>query len=93
MGRPWPAPGEPLFTEQDTEEALALQQLDDESCPGCGQPIVDAYDPANERRYDVHKPICFACRARERASHAAHRSETEGVADGMKFVPYLDDDD
>lgn len=90
MGRPWPQPGEPLFTEEDTELALALQEVEDETCRGCGNPIPESHDVRNRDRYRVHVPKCFACEAKE----IEIRTRTEGGADhaGRSYIPYLDDD-
>lgn len=91
MGRPWPQPGEPLFTAEDTALAVALQEVEDSTCSGCHQPVNESFDPANAEAYDVRRPICFACRAREAAAEAARESNAD--TNGMRFVPHLPDDD
>lgn len=36
LGRPWPAPGEPMWTEDDTDVVIAWQRDQAERCPRCG---------------------------------------------------------
>lgn len=91
MGRPWPQPGESLFTEQDTLEALALQEDEDATCGGCGRPIDECMDPANAEAYMVTRPVCFACRAREHVQKATHEGNADSA--GMRFVAHLAEDD
>jgi hypothetical protein len=46
-----PAAGEPLFTDEDTAWALALQAEDDDTCPLCNLPLSVCADPAYEMAY------------------------------------------
>jgi hypothetical protein len=60
-GRPTPAPGEPLFTEEDTAGALALAEEERDTCPSCGYPKVWCRDPANQfGAFDVAQEFCWA---------------------------------
>jgi hypothetical protein len=47
-GRPTPAPGEPLFTKEDTAGALALAEEERDTCPSCGYLKIWCRDPANQ---------------------------------------------
>jgi hypothetical protein len=61
LGRPWPAPGEALWTDEDRAWALALQAEDAGTCGGCGQPRAESTDPANEGRYSAEAVECHGC--------------------------------
>lgn len=81
---------DPLFTEQDTDEALALEEFEQENCPGCGLPKVETFDPDNEWAYEGDTLACHACSARRRAEHQIDNldgifsfvTKREGRADG-----------
>jgi hypothetical protein len=46
----------------DVALALALQRVDAETCDGCGHPLAESTDPANEGRYLTDLPVrCHAC--------------------------------
>lgn len=77
MGRPWPRPGEPLFTEEDTEAALEWIRERDLKCPGCGQPRDESMAPENQNRYRAHPIRCHACAARERAAEQRRKQEND----------------
>lgn len=69
MGRPWPQPGEPMWTHEDRMKALAWQLRQAEMCPGCGTREADWRDPSTleeleEPRWmpEVHR--CLGCAAR-----------------------------
>lgn len=48
--------------------ALALRVHEDSLCKGCGVPMDESMDPANERHYHTDLPVrCHACTAYERA--------------------------
>lgn len=66
LGRPLPAPGEPLWLEEDTEWALAWQEDKASRCGGCGHPLDETTDPDAEEAYRVHTIRCHACTARDR---------------------------
>ena len=60
-GRPTPAPGEPLFLEEDTAAALALAEEERDTCPSCGLPKAWCRDPANQfGAFEAHEATCFA---------------------------------
>jgi hypothetical protein len=55
----WVAPPWELV---DVALALALQRVDAETCDGCGHPLAESTDPANEGRYLTDLPVrCHAC--------------------------------
>lgn len=58
-GRPWPQPGEPLFTEDDTAKAVALAEEERDTCPACGMPKVWCRDPANQ--FGAFEPVTDFC--------------------------------
>ena len=58
---------DPLFTEQDTAEVLALIEYEAEVCPGCGFPKDDTFRIENTWKYRGHTLQCHACAARKRA--------------------------
>ena len=59
---------DPEWTQDDRGYALAWQSIEDGKCPcGCGHPVAESTDPANENAYDGHSIRCFAGKAREDA--------------------------
>lgn len=59
LGRPWPEPGEPLFTEEDTAWAVALAEEERDTCPACGYPKSVCRDPAYQfPAFEPHEEIC-----------------------------------
>lgn len=61
MGRPWPQPGEPLFTEEDTALAIALAEEERDTCPACGMPKAWCRENKDGRaRFDVDNSFCWA---------------------------------
>ena len=58
---------DPLFTEQDTDEALALEEYEAQNCVGCGRPKVETFNPDNEWAYQGVTVACHACAAKRRA--------------------------
>ena len=60
-GRPTPAPGEPLFTEEDTGLAVALAEEERDTCPACGYLKSWCRDPANQfGTFEPHEEYCWA---------------------------------
>jgi hypothetical protein len=60
-GRPTPAPGEPLFLEEDTAAALALAEEERDTCPSCGLPKAWCRDPrAQFGAFEAYEDTCFA---------------------------------
>lgn len=59
MGRPWPQSGEELFTQEDTDYAIALAEEERDTCPSCGMPKAWCRDPANQFAFEPHEETCF----------------------------------
>lgn len=59
-GRPLPAPGEPLFTPQDTAAAVALAREEADVCPSCGHLKSFCRDPQNQFAFEGNEEMCFA---------------------------------
>lgn len=79
-GRPWPAPGEALWLEEDRDIAVALALIDAEACSGCGQPTSESMDPANEYAYRIDLVRCHACAATDReVSRFARANSSDGA--------------
>lgn len=75
------APGEPLFNEEDTAWALALAEVEADTCPDCGQPWSEATDAKNEFEYKAELIMCHAC-ATSAKTVRAHQ-DRNGSADGL----------
>lgn len=51
-------------------------------CGGCGLPLEETTDPANEELYETQAIRCFACRAKSRHAsdfHSSKGTETGGL--------------
>ena len=60
-GRPLPGPGEQLFTQEDTDLAMALALEEKEQCPSCGLPkSVCRDDKVGRARFGVEEHFCWA---------------------------------
>lgn len=64
-GQPLPAAGEPLWTDADRDEALALLTEDWDTCRGCGQRLSESTHPDSEGAYTVDEVMCAGCQVRE----------------------------
>lgn len=60
QGRPTPAPGEPLFTEEDTAWAIALAEEERDACPACGFPRSVCRDASYQFAFEPHEEMCHA---------------------------------
>lgn len=60
-------PGEPMWTQEDTDLAVALTLIDADRCE-CGHPRSESMDPDNEFDWTVEAVRCHSCAARERAA-------------------------
>lgn len=58
---------DPEWLPEDVDEALAFEEFEAENCPGCGEPKIETFDPANEWAYRAVAVACHACAARKRA--------------------------
>lgn len=58
-----PAPGEPLFLEEDTAAAIALAEEERDTCPSCGLPKAYCRSEDAEEgvaRFDIREDRCWA---------------------------------
>lgn len=82
-------------TERDAMLAQALTWYEANLCPGCGQPLWESMDPANEGRYHVPPASrCHACTQVQLAMRpyekAASDPETPMLAPGaLRFSAEL----
>ncbi|MGW4803007.1 hypothetical protein [Kitasatospora sp. NPDC004272] len=56
-----PEAGEPLWTDEDRAWAMALLEVEAETCKGCGQPLAESTDQALEEAYTAEVIRCHAC--------------------------------
>ncbi|MFC5802809.1 hypothetical protein [Streptomyces formicae] len=70
-----------MWLEDDRAWALALQVVEADRCPDCGQPWDEATDPENEFKWRGHLAKCHACAAAARAiaQHENAGGDTRGV--------------
>lgn len=65
--------GEPLWLDDDRAWAMALMQVEADTCSGCGQPRSETMAVKIDSRgrkvpahtYEAHALVCAACRARD----------------------------
>lgn len=81
-----PGPGEPLWTAEDFEYAVAWQAELDSRCPGCGHHVDEAWNRDNHNAYEGSTHRCYACMAAARAS----RSMDSEIRDGVYVTAHLD---
>lgn len=83
MGRPWPAAGEPLFRQDDTDVQIALHELERaeaaEQCPQCRLPKKVCRDKANQLAFKAEHEQCHATWAIARAQ--ASLAENPNISD------------
>jgi hypothetical protein len=89
--RPLPGPGELAWTDEDRDLALAYQDEQDATCPGCGHPLDESTNADNADAYDVTVSVCHGCAARERAAKDARddRDAPLGLRIGTVLDPEL----
>ncbi|NXY93499.1 hypothetical protein HYE82_03560 [Streptomyces sp. BR123] len=75
------APGEPLWLDEDRAWALALAEVERDSCPDCGHPWSEASAPESEFQYDVTLLRCHACAAGARETAAFQKGN--GAPEGL----------
>lgn len=57
--------------------AVASVLADDMSCPGCGQPKHEAWNPDSAGWYEIREAECQGCAALERAAEADKKVRAE----------------
>lgn len=90
LGRPAPAPGEPLWLDDDRDWAIALHLVEADTCDGCGQPRSESVLPENEFAYSVTPIRCHSCAALRRSSRGWLDGQNETAADGVTFHVHHD---
>lgn len=85
LGRPWPGPGEPLWTDADRDWAIALLSEEQETC-ACGQLRSESTAAENEYAYDAVAVRCHACAARDREARRFSSSDARSATDGLIVV-------
>lgn len=75
------ADGEPLWLPADRRWALALLEVEADTCPGCGQPLSQSTDRENEGAYDATFLACHGCRAAamRTTAHQDGNGDTRGL--------------
>jgi hypothetical protein len=64
------AQGDPLWTQEDTDLAVALTEIEGER-HACGHPRSESMDPAHEFDWKADPVRCHACAAVDRAARRA----------------------
>ncbi|MFD5081856.1 hypothetical protein ACFWOG_04340 [Kitasatospora sp. NPDC058406] len=75
-----PGPGEALWTDSDRAWALALLQVEDETCRGCGQPLGESTSPELEEGWTAEVIRCHACTT---AAYTTRAFQKDGDSDGV----------
>lgn len=70
-----PAPDEPLWLDDDRSWALALLDVEDGECSGCGHPVSESMAKESEGKYTAHALRCWACAA---AAAKSRQFESDG---------------
>lgn len=75
------AEGEPLWLDEDRYWALALKEVEADSCPDCHQPWGEATDAGSEGAYTAHLVRCHACAisAKKVRAHQDNKGDTDGL--------------
>ena len=72
--------GEPDWLPMDAAYAVALTQLEQVQCTGCGNDRRESMDAVNEFSYRVEPVRCHACAARDRYSEANQGMSGHGLS-------------
>lgn len=85
--------GDPEWLPEDFEGLLALQQIEDSTCPGCGQAMGESMDEDLRDLWDTQTHQCHACAAIDRRRRGLSTGETPGnePTDGLKIIPIRDE--
>jgi hypothetical protein len=84
---------EPMWLPEDIDGLLALQEIEDGCCPGCGHPMGESMDEDLRDLWDTHTVQCHACAAIDRRKRRLSTGEDPGnePTDGLKIIPYKDE--
>lgn len=80
-----PAPGEPLWTDEDRGWAMALLEYEADICSGCGQPRSQSTLAKNEFRYEAEALRCHGCKAVAVESENWSGPNARGLLMGVKL--------
>lgn len=80
-----PTAGEPVWTEEDRQWAIALLTVEADTCSGCGQPRSETTVTAAEFGYVAEAIRCHGCAAVAKASDvfAAPGADPRGLFIGV----------
>jgi hypothetical protein len=86
LGRPWPQPGEPLFTAEDTAYAMALAEEERDTCHSCGYPKAWCRDPANQfGAFEPHEEFCWATYRLSDHRKAKHEAYSDAQRESVQL--------
>ncbi len=91
MGRVLAA-GEPTWLPSDVDLALSWQ-AEQAQTHGCGHPLDESTDPANQDAYRVRVRRCFACEARDLRMAAVDDEDKPGLFMAVERRPPGGDDE
>jgi len=82
-------PGDPMWTEDDTQAAFDWQAHQNGLCDGCGQDTDDTFGPDHEEKWNAElSGHCDACRA----LHRAASDEQTPPSVGARYRIWRDED-
>lgn len=72
---------DPLFTSRDYSIAMALQEVEETTCDGCGQPRTESMAPDAEYAYETTLVRCHGCAKRSKSldAYAESGGNTAGI--------------
>lgn len=79
-----------MWTAQDRAWAVALVEVERDTCGGCGQPRSESTAAENEYAYTAEPERCHACATIRRASRKFTDGASESVSDGLTFHVHHD---
>lgn len=85
-----PGPGEVLWSPEDRAWALALAEVEADTCKGCGQPLSESMLAQNEDKYRSTLWTCHGCVGA--AIAVQHRADqAQGDVRGLYVHTHLTD--
>jgi len=88
-------PGDPMWTEDDTQAVFDWQVHQNGLCDGCGQDTNDTFGPDHEEKWNAElSGHCDACRALHRAAlTVADSDEQTPPTVGARYRMWRDEED
>lgn len=77
-------PGEPLWTAEDRDWAVALLTYEADLCPGCGHPRAESMHPGAE--FDTYTAEARRCHACVAVAHSSDRYTQPGADPRGLFI-------